>query len=91
MKTFTQWVNEARMHQDPFSSGLLKIHKQQHKLPFSTSYEGAHAIKISLGLDDEEVDALKQNKVIGSCYDPNYVCIDKKKVEHYLYKIKWWS
>lgn len=83
MQTFLNWldnINEgtpidwkptSRIGYDPLTSALEKIQRNQGHLPFSGNYMSLDALKIKLGLDNEEFESLKRIKLFVRSDDGN--------------------
>lgn len=88
IKTFKEWVaakelNEGmpfdwepspRMHKDTLMSALAKVRKSEREggMPYRGNFRGYDVIKVRLGLDDEELQALKDAKLIARTEDGGY-------------------
>lgn len=88
IKTFKEWVaakqlNEGmpfdwqpspRMHKDPLMSALAKVRKSEKEgdMPYRGNFCGYDVIKVRLGLDDEELQALKNANLIAKTEDDYY-------------------
>jgi hypothetical protein len=80
MKTFQEWIatkqlNEGRpadwqptprMNNNPFRSALAKVEdgEKRGEMPYTGNFAGIDAIQTRLGLDDEELQALRDSRLI---------------------------
>jgi len=80
MKTFQEWLNKKqlnegrpadwqpsqRMHHDAFRSALMKVKagEKAGEMPYTGNFAGIDAIQTRLNLDDEELQALRDNRLI---------------------------
>lgn len=88
MKTFQEWLknkslNEGRpadwapsprMHNDPLASARMKVNAgdKAGQMPYTGNFAGIDPIQARLGLDDEELQALKNARLIAKSAEGGY-------------------
>jgi len=82
MITFNNWLNEVT---DPLMAALAKIKNNQQNLPFDGNFTDSLVFQNRFGLDDNELQALKTNKIL--IRDEYGVNVDKKR---FLQFVNWW-